>query len=401
MTRGQRVTPRATGGDPLLPDWSEDPWDTVDGLTDESVEELIDPGRTLAGPARLLAVVATASVLLCGAVGWWGVRQLNPAGEPGEVVNFTVNEGDGFDSVASRLEDAGIIVNKAVFKWYARSRGGIPLTPGYYAIRQRENAGRVVRILSTPPAQTFVSVTFPEGMTVAQMAGRLAEKMTFMKSEDFMAAASDGSIVSTLKPKGVATLEGLLFPDTYQVSGDDTESRVVARLAAMMERVAKQEGLADARRLVGLSPYQALIVASMIEREAKVPQDRAKIARVIYNRLAKKMNLEIDATLKYGADPSTPFAELKANDTPYNTYLRKGLPPTPIANPGRASIKAALAPSSAPSPEDEACQGLKPGVECDYYYYVLIDASGRHAFATTYEQHLKNIERARAAGVLP
>lgn len=394
------VSERA-GRDPLIGDWVEDPWDADEVVGESSLEEVVDPARHLSGPLRLLAIVATATVLLVGAVGWWGIRQLNPAGEPGAPVNFTVNEGDTLDVVTERLADAGIVVNRAVFKWYVRSRGGIQLSPGYYQMRTRENAGRVVEILSTPPAQTFVSVTFPEGMTVAQMGARLAEKMTFMNAQQFIDATLNGGVASGLLPKGSNNLEGLLFPDTYQVSGDDTEARVVSRLAAMMERVARQEGLADSRKLVGLSPYQTLIVASMIEREAKVAADRPKIARVIYNRLAKKMKLEIDATLKYGAEPSVPFAELKKRDTPYNTYLYKGLPPTPIANPGRASIEAALAPAPAPGPDDEACVGLPPGTKCDYFYYVLTDSSGRHAFATTYEQHLQNIERARAAGVLP
>lgn len=389
------------GADPLVTDWVEDPWDTVVDLDEDSLEEVIDPGRQMIGPLRLVAVVVVACILLLGAVGWWGVRQLNPSGEPGIASNFTVNEGDTLDSVALRLRSAGIIVNEMVFKWYVTSRGGIDLTPGYYSLRTREDAGRVVEILSTPPAQTFVSVTFPEGMTVSQMGDRLSSKITFMNPAQFVAAATDGSVVSSLLPKGSTNLEGLLFPDTYQISGDDTEARVVTRLASMMERVGRQEGLADSKRLVGYSPYKTLIVASMIEREAKVDADRAKIARVIYNRLAKNMKLEIDATLKYGVDPATPFSELKNRDTPYNTYKYPGLPPTPIANPGRASIKAALAPSAAPKADDEACEGLAPNEKCDYFYYVLIDASGRHAFATTYEQHLKNIERARAAGVLP
>lgn len=395
MSRGSGPGGDSTG------EWRTDPWDDVSAVDDSSLEELVDPGRHLAGPLKLLAIVMSATIVLCGLTGWWVVRQLNPPGEPGASFNFTVNEGDSIGSVASRLESSGVIVNRTVFEWYVRSRGGITLTPGYYSLRVRQDAGKVVQALSTPPAQTFVSVTFPEGMTVQQMATRLSEKITFMNPAEFVASATNGSVASSLLPKGMTSLEGLLFPDTYQVSGDDTEARVVARLAAMMERVARQVGLSDAGRLVGLSPYKVLIVASMIEREAKVPEDRAKIARVIYNRLAKKMKLEIDATLKYGADPATPFAELKARDTPYNTYRYQGLPPTPIANPGRASIAAALAPAPAPKASDEACSGLPKGVTCDYFYYVRIDASGRHAFATTYDQHLANIEKARASGVLP
>lgn len=389
-------------GDPLLPnDWHEDPWDQVSALDENSVAEEAPQFDQLRGPARRLVAVLVASVLLVGAAGWWVVHALNPSGEPGVAVNFTVNEGDTLDSVASRLDDAGIISNATLFRWYASTKSDIQLVPGYYALRPMDNAGSIIEALSTPPAQTFLSVTFPEGMTVAQMATRLSEKMTFMQADDFTKAATDGSVVSELSPKGNVSLEGLLFPDTYQISGDDNESRVVARLAAMMQRVARQVDLVAGAKTRGFSPYEILIIASMVEREAKVPADRAKIAQVIYNRLAAKMKLEIDASVKYGQDPAMSWTDMKVTDTPYNTYIHAGLPPTPIANPGKASIQAALAPFGAPPTGDEACAGLPAGTKCEYLYYVLADATGRHVFATTYEQHLANIEKARVAGVLP
>ena len=389
-------------GDPLLPnDWHEDPWDEVAVLDEQSVEDEAPGFDQLRGPAKRLVAVLIASVLLLGVAGWWVVHALNPSGEPGVAINFTVNEGDTLDSVASRLDDAGIIGNATLFRWYASTKADVKLVPGYYALRPKDNAGSIIEALSTPPAQTFLSVTFPEGMTVNQMATRLAEKMTFLQAEDFITAATDGSVVSELSPKGSTSLEGLLFPDTYQISGDDNESRVVARLASMMQRVARQVDLVAGAKTRGYSPYEILIIASMVEREAKVPADRAKIAQVIYNRLAKKMKLEIDASVKYGQDPAMTWTEMKATDTPYNTYINAGLPPTPIANPGKASIQAALAPFGAPPAGDEACVGLVAGTKCEYLYYVLADSAGRHVFATTYEQHLVNIEKARVAGVLP
>lgn len=388
--------------DPLLPgDWKNDPWDDVEVLPDTSTEELAPGFDSLRSPLQMMVRVIVVSVLLLGAAGWWTVSRLNPSGEPGAAVNFTVNEGDTVASVSSRLRSDGFITNATLFRWYASTRGGIDLVPGYYSLRPRDNAGNIIEALSTPPAQTFVSVTFPEGMTVAQMGERLASKLTFMSQQDFVAAAGDGTVVSSLLPKGVTSLEGLLFPDTYQVSGDGSESRVVSTMASMMERVARQVDLQAGAKLRGFSPYEILIIASLIEREAKVPEDRAKIAQVIYNRLSEDMKLEIDASVMYGLDPALPWTEMKATDSPYNTYLYKGLPPTPIANPGRASIQAALAPAGAPPKTDAACAGLPAGEKCRYLYYVLADKTGRHVFATTYDQHLANIEKARAAGVLP
>jgi len=169
----------------------------------------------------------------------------------------------------------------------------------------------------------------------------------------------------------------------------------------LMERVAIQEELELRSSALGLSPYEALIVASMVEREAKVDGDRALIARVIYNRLELGMNLEIDATLYYGSSTDTPFALLKSRDFPYNTYRYGGLPPTPIANPGRASIRAALNPAPDPSSGNELCEVLDdPTVGCNYLYYVLADDDGSHAFAVTFDQHQANVESARAKGLL-
>ena len=139
----------------------------------------------------------------------------------------------------------------------------------------------------------------------------------------------------------------------------------------------------------------------MIQKEAKLPEDRPKIARVIYNRLYIGMLLQIDATLYYGTDRATPFPELRQTDFPYNTYLHQGLPPTPIANPGRAAIQAALHPAPNPPAGDPICQALPdPTQGCLYLYYVLANEEGGHAFAATLEQHEANIAAARAAGVL-
>ena len=389
-------------GDPLLPNnWHDDPWDRVTDVSDDALESTPSELRHLRGVTRTVAIVVASSLLLLGAMGWWTVGVLNPSGTSGVAVNFTVNEGDTISAVASRLDEAGIISNATIFRWYVSTKGTIALTPGYYALKPRDNAGSIVEALSTPPAQTFISVTFPEGMTVAQMATRLSEKMTFMKAEDFVAAANSPDTASTLRPKSVSSLEGLLFPDTYQISGDDTESRVVARLSSMMERVSRQVDLAAGAKARGFSPYEVLIIASLIEREAKVSSDRPKIAQVIYNRLSKKMKLEIDASVKYGQDPAMSWTDMKATDTPYNTYINAGLPPTPIANPGKASIQAALAPFGTPPASDAACVGLPVGVKCEYLYYVLADEAGGHVFATTYDQHLVNVEKSKVAGLLP
>lgn len=392
------------GQDPLLDGrrrWVEDHWDSPSEVDESETDLVAERWRIPRGPIRAVVTTVVAAILLAGVAGWWVVRELNPSAGNSETVTFTVNANDDLDAVVARLAEADLIGNRAVFSWYVRSRGGLEPTPGYYQVRRGSSAGDIVEVLSTPPADTFVNVTFPEGFTVEQMARRLAEKVPHLDPAQFIAAATDGSVTSTLNRKGTLTLEGLLFPDTYQVSGDSTESQVVARLASTMESVAaKQVDLAGGARLLGRTPYEVMIVASMIEKEAKVADDRAKIARVIYNRLDAGMKLQIDATVKYVADPSLPWSDQKNLDSPFNTYIAPGLPPTPIANPGRASIEAALAPAPPPSSDDEACRGLPAGTKCDYFYYVLIDGDGSHRFATTLAQHEANVAEAIAAGVL-
>jgi UPF0755 protein len=288
-----------------------------------------------------------------------------------------------------------------VFTWYVDRNGGVEIVPGYYQLRHNDHMGNVLARLRTPPDQTFQRVTFPEGFTVQQMAERLAEEQPRLTVDGFLAAANSPEVRSTFRPTGVTSLEGLLFPDTYQVSNADNEGQVVERMVTLMERVAGQEDIEGIAASMGRSPYEILIIASIIEKEAKLDVDRPKIARVIYNRLFIPMPLQIDATVYYGQDRSIPFPELRQIDTPYNTYLHEGLPPTPIANPGRASIRAALHPAPNPPAGDPLCQVLEdPTSGCAYLYYVLANEQGGHAFAVTAEQHQANVDAAAAAGLL-
>ena len=259
-------------------------------------------------------------------------------------------------------------------------------------------------VLRTPPNETYFKITFPEGFTAKQIFARVAKELGSLTTEALSTAAGlDGSpsvVRSEFQPEGVNSLEGLLFPDTYFIAGDSSPTQVLRDMVSLMDRVAKQEGITQSPALVGRSPYEVLIIASIIEREAKLDEDRDLIARVIYNRLELGMNLEIDATLFYGQDPDASVSDLKQIDSPYNTYKYPGLPPTPIANPGRESIAAALDPAPNPVPGDPRCVDIPTGETCRLLYYVLADEDGRHVFAVTEEQHLQNVQKAIQAGIL-
>ena len=409
--------------DPLLPeaqidpdsrpavDWSSDPWDATQQTG--SVERLRGQRRPLKWLIWASIAVALVGILVAGAVGWWYLGKINPEGEPGDIVSFTVNADDDLESIALRLADEGLVSDPGIFEWYVEREGGLELTPGYYEIRPNDHMGNVLGHLRTPPGQTYTKVTFPEGFTLTKMADRLDTSVDRLDAAEFLSAATDGSIRASWQPLTVDSLEGLLFPDTYQVSNAESEGQVIERMIANMERVGDQEDIDNKSAALGRSPYEILIIASMIEREARVPEDRAKISRVIHNRLLvsqldrdNPFPLQIDATVLYGRDqagidPELRFSELRQIDGPYNTYLRPGLPPTPIAAPGRASIEAALNPAPNPPAGDPICAELANPTQCFYFYYVLADENGSHVFASELWQHERNVELARQAGVLP
>lgn len=348
------------------------------------------------------AIVGLVVVIVYGTVTWRELQRINPPGDPEASEIFEVVAGDDLKSIGGRLLAEGFVVDDDTFVRYANREGGLDVVPGLYTLRPLDHMGNLLRVLRTPPNETFWRVTIPEGFTIIQIGERLADTIPGFDATAFVQRATQGgepSIESSYAP-GVVDLEGLLFPDTFSIAGDETPAQVVQRMVRLMERVGRQEGLDDAAVTVGLDPYRVLTIASMIEREAKTEKDRALISRVIYNRLAMGMKLEIDATLYYGQDPETAFDVLKANDSPYNTYLYEGLPPTPIASPGRASIAAALAPAPNPSAGDSICRDLPNGVPCAYLYYVLDDLDGNHAFAVTLEQHEENVRRSIEAGIL-
>ena len=385
-------------------DWSADPWDEAEAAG--TVERLRWQTKSIKWIAYTMLVVVTALVLVAGVVGWWYIHQVNPAGDPGPPAAFTIDQADTLQTVSARLQQQGFVDDAGLFRWYAQHHGGLELTPGYYELRTSDHMGNVLARLRTPPSETYTKVTFPEGFTVAQVAARLDRDMSTMTAADVNAATVDPSLEVTLRPPGITTLEGLLFPDTYQVSNGETPTHVLGRMLGQMERVVSQENIDTKAPKFGMSSYQILVIASMIEREAKTDGDRAKIARVIYNRLADGMPLAIDAAVRYGTtvaggDPDAiPFDQQRQTPGPYNTYLNQGLPPTPIANPGRASIRAALNPAPNPSVGDPLCDNLPAGTKCEYLYYVVADEDGNHAFAVTPEQHQANVDAAAAAGLL-
>ena len=280
-------------------DWQHDPWDDPDVTDALVIERPRRSFRSMKYLVFLAGVVAITGLIVGGCVGMWYLRQVNPSGDPGAVEVFKVLPTDSVETVSERLQDRGLITNARVFRFYVDHNGGLTLTPGDYELRPRDHIGNVMRVLRTPPSLTYTKVTFPEGFTLEKMSQRLSAKLPRTDPLAFMTAVTDGSIKSPVpgQPEGLTSLEGLLFPDTYQISADESPGHVAQRMVDLMDLVLRQEDVIAKAYAEQLTAYQVLIIASMIEKEAKVDEDRPKIARVILNRLSLGMPLQIDANI--------------------------------------------------------------------------------------------------------
>ena len=334
----------------------------------------------------LVAVLLVLGVIGAGLAFITYQRQVDPAGPPGEPVKLTIPLGSSTQAIGAQLDEAGVITSAQVFRYYIRLQGGGPFQAGEYTLNKNMSMSEAITKLSKGPELKFERLTVPEGLVLGQIAEQVA-KLEGRSAEAFTAAIEAGAVKSKYLPAGVTKIEGLLLPETYNVEPKDDEAKILERMVSSFDAVADEVGIADAQAKVGVSPYQAIIVASLIERETRFDDERAKVAQVIYNRLKRDMPLQVDATVIYALGKTGErnirvlFKDLEV-DSPYNTYKVKGLPPTPIAAPGRASLEAALNP--------------EPG---DFLFYVVTEASGRHSFARTGAEHAANIRKAEAAGV--
>jgi len=340
----------------------------------------------------VLGVPVLVLVVLLAGAGLWLRGQIDP-GSPGDEVAFTVPAGATTAQIARLLADSGIVSNATVFEWYVRWKGGDPFQAGAYdGLRTNMAMGAVVDVLAEgPPPPRPVFFLVREGLWIGEFV-----KLTLEKFPTMDPAALQKALTTThpaLQPAGSTNLEGFLFPATYEVSQAQVGDAqvLIDKMMAAFDRVAATTGLPDATaKLAGvagrraITPYEALIVASLIEAEAKVDADRPKIARVIYNRLARGEILGIDATVLYALQQrkeNITSSDLRT-DSPYNTRLKNGLPPTPINSPGAESIEAALNPA--------------PG---DWMYYVLYQTDGTHYFARTAAEFERAKADAKARGV--
>ncbi|HEU4488176.1 MAG TPA: endolytic transglycosylase MltG [Actinomycetota bacterium] len=301
-------------------------------------------------------------------IGLWG------ASTPHGSATVRIPQGASGGDIAELLESSGVVSSALGFRLALNLEGGAEdIQAGRYKLARGLSARAALRALLEGPEQRYVTVTFPEGSWLEDFAARLGE-VTDISGRRFMKVATSGSLRSELQPEGVDSLEGLLWPSTYQVVAKDDALSVAERMVKEFERRASAVDFSHVEK-TGVNAYEAVIVASMVEAEAMLDSERPKIARVIYNRLQDGIPLGIDATVNYAlGEHKRELTESDlAVDSPYNTRRVAGLPPTPIGAPGLASLEAAARPA-----------------EGEWLYYVLKNCRGAHAFSVDYNDFLED-----------
>ncbi len=345
-------------------------------------------GEGLLGiPSILVTFVWLALIVIIGVTAgrmlWICAADVLAFGREDKVVTVTVYESDSMEEIIDKLHDAGLIRYKSLFRLYAGiSDAEEDIKPGIYDLNTRYDYHALVNFMSPRSSREVIKLTIPEGYTCRQIFA-LLEENRICTARDAAAYAANGELsdywfLEGLERGAENSLEGYLFPDTYEFYKNSTPREAIERMLDNFENrfdeemVEQLDAINDQFRCE-YGVREIVIIASLIEKESAAPAESPMVSGVIYNRLFHWGNnrplLNIDATIVYAQDGNNDRIDTKL-DHPYNTYLYEGLTPGPIANPGLSSLKAALNPESH-----------------NYYYYVLNPSTGMHQFSTTYEEH--------------
>jgi UPF0755 protein len=351
------------------------------------VLSLTQPDETVAQPAKretssitkhylVLLIVIVFFVIACLAILWYYYAMLKPINfAPSPAITVNIPAGANANQIASILRQKNLIRNENAFLFYLRVSGkDTQLKAGEYALAQSDSVQSIVEKIASGQVITY-PFTIPEGFTLRQIAATLAEEGLVDKEEFLLVAGTykfDYWFLEGL-PERNNRLEGFLFPDTYRVSKGYSEKQIIDMMLRRFEQIYSEEYRQRAET-IGFTTHQVITLASIIEKETRLDAERPIVSGVFHNRLAKNWRLESCATIQYLLDEPRERLTLAdlAIDSKYNTYKHPGLPPGPIASPGRASIDAALNPA-----------------QIDYMFFVL-KQDGSHAFARTLVEHNRN-----------
>jgi UPF0755 protein len=298
----------------------------------------------------------------------------------GPPVRFTVPEGSGLSAVTDTLAARGLVGSPPVFKVYARVRGDDrALKPGVYEVPEGTGWGAILDKLVAGDV-IRMRITVPEGWDLRQIAPRIAEA-TGADPDSVHAFLMDPATAERFEVPG-PTMEGYLYPATYQLPAGAPVERVV-RVMVDQYRALWTEGRRTLADSLGMTEREVVTLASIVEKEARVWPERPRIASVYHNRLRRGMRLEADPTVQYAVGEHQRrllFRHIdETADNPYNTYRNAGLPPGPIASPSRGAIDATLSPADEP------------------YLFMVARPDGTHHFTRTFQEHRRAVAAARAA----
>lgn len=316
-----------------------------------------------------------------------------PAGSDETPVPFVVRQGETAGTIAERLEREGLISDAELFRRYVQYHGlDAGIEAGEYVLRRTMTIREVAVVLQEGrPSEPVVVIR--EGLRLEQVAAAVGEQ-TSIAEETFLELATRGwrdegyayGFLDALPP--TATLEGFLFPDTYRLPQNPTASDLLRRMLSNFDEKVTP-GIRAVAEAQGLSLYELMTLAAIVEREAVLDEERALIAGVFWNRLQAGWRLDADPTVQYGMVSSPPWWPVLSRadltyDSPYNTYQNTGLPPGPICSPGLAAIRAAAQP-----------------LETDYFFFLVEceNDDGSHVFSVTQAEHYENYRR--CGGQLP
>jgi UPF0755 protein len=333
---------------------------------------------------RRTALVLLAAVLLAalGVVAWYEV-EAHPFGGRGAAVIVEVHPGESSGALVDELAGRGVIASSLAFRLGALVEGNPTLRPGSYLFYKNESFAAVRALLGA--GSNISSVTVDPGYTLSEVARQL-ETVPGDLGGRFVATARSGVVRSPWEPAGSTNLEGLLGTGTYRILPGTTDAKLLATMVARFDQQAAAAGATPSVAAgLGITPYQLIVVASIVEKEGYTPASNfGPVARVIYNRLAAGMHLDMNSTVLYalGQDggPVT-AADLKI-DTPYNTYLYGGLTPTPVCFPSPTALHAAAQPPAG-----------------SWLYFVVVAKDGTEAFSDTYAGQLANEALAKSRGL--
>ena len=343
-------------------------------------------GRGLGGVVRahpLASALAGLAVVVLGLLAWalaWYEGEVNP-GAQGPAVVVTVHSGTSAGGVADLLEREHVVGSALALRIYFLLHGTPVIGSGGYLLHQHTPFAAVRAAFVRGPDVFTVDVV--PGFTVEEVAARVGD-VPGHSADAFLSLARSGTIRSPYAPAGVDNPDGLLGTGPYQVLPGETDATLLQQMIDRFDRTAQAVGLVPGSAALGMTPYQVVTVASIVEKEGVYSQNLAKVARVVYNRLAKGMPLQMDSTVLYSEhrDGGTVTSADLALNTPYNTYLHTGLTPSPICFPSQDALEAALHPSAG-----------------DWLYFVVVQRDGTEAFADTYAEQLANEQLAKSRGV--